>query len=159
MSVSILDRRCRIRSFSTTRFVPFGATFSRSDVVVWISKSRFTYPTFIKIGAEKRTVRSFGRRAFYTSTLRNISDLQYERKYGCARVPTGYRSRRSAGSAKNSLRRYRHDFSAAGTANYPAPYKRHYCAAHRELFIILNRTIRFGGTGSLKCLKYSCTLK
>ena len=52
----------RIVTMSGTEF---GATFSRSDVIVWVSKSRFTHPTIIKMPG---AVRSFGRRAFYNST-------------------------------------------------------------------------------------------
>ena len=49
--------------------IQFGATFSSSDVSLWVSKSSFTHPTIVKMAG---TVRSFDQRTFYNSTCATV---------------------------------------------------------------------------------------
>ena len=69
VSVSIFRVKVPAWRIVTISGTEFGATFSRSDVIVWVSKSRFTHPTIIKMA---RAARSFGRRTFYNSTCATL---------------------------------------------------------------------------------------
>ena len=126
----------RIVTMSGTEFV-YGYNseqlfVSRSDVIVWVSKSRFTHPTIIKMPG---AVRSFCRRAFYNSTLQKYWLSVGTQIWLCTstyQLPIWGNMSYSDDvtlsaclAEKNEIDKYRR-FFADGTRWYCVPYKRDY---------------------------------